>query len=143
MTVNSNLHIFHFDRAGIVGQGAKTRPEEQEAQPLFSGNPGTGKASVTKIYASLLKELGVLPHSGFVETSGSALVKGTLLGMKSMLSSINNGGVLCIHKVRLCVKESRSLVVKERKSTLTEIKSKSTFHMQVYINQAYRVVVPR
>lgn len=48
----------------------------------FYGNPGTGKTSVARLYAGLLKELGVLPGNSVVETAGAAMVSGGLTELK-------------------------------------------------------------
>lgn len=43
---------------------------------VFSGNPGTGKTTVAKIYSQLLKECGLLKRGHFVIASRSDLVAG-------------------------------------------------------------------
>ncbi|WP_112180992.1 AAA family ATPase [Paraliobacillus zengyii] len=43
---------------------------------VFSGNPGTGKTTVAKIYSQLLKECGLLKRGHFVLASRSDLVAG-------------------------------------------------------------------
>ncbi|KAJ9507979.1 hypothetical protein QJQ45_021314 [Haematococcus lacustris] len=60
----------------------------------FYGNPGTGKTTVARIYAELLKELGVLPDAQVVETSGSALANGGVEQLKKELTKLEKGGVL-------------------------------------------------
>ncbi|GFH21452.1 NFX1-type zinc finger-containing protein 1, partial [Haematococcus lacustris] len=60
----------------------------------FYGNPGTGKTTVARIYAALLKELGVLPDAQVVETSGSALANGGVEQLKKELTKLEKGGVL-------------------------------------------------
>ncbi|KAJ9508188.1 hypothetical protein QJQ45_021542, partial [Haematococcus lacustris] len=62
----------------------------------FYGNPGTGKTTVARIYAALLKELGVLPESQVVETSGSALANGGVEQLKKELTKLEKGGVLFV-----------------------------------------------
>ncbi len=63
---------------------------------LFYGNPGTGKTTVARHYAGLLKELGVLPGDAVEETSGAALVNGGLTELKKLLKNLEKGGVLFI-----------------------------------------------
>jgi Holliday junction resolvasome RuvABC ATP-dependent DNA helicase subunit len=62
----------------------------------FYGNPGTGKTTVARIYAELLKEVGVLRESAVVETNGAALVNGGLTELKKQLKELEEGGVLFI-----------------------------------------------
>ncbi|GFH06095.1 NFX1-type zinc finger-containing protein 1, partial [Haematococcus lacustris] len=62
----------------------------------FYGNPGTGKTTLARIYAELLKELGVLPDAQVVETSGSALANGGVGQLKKELTKLEEGGVLFV-----------------------------------------------
>lgn len=55
-------------------QGYPTVPIQLHA--VFSGNPGTGKTTVAKIYSKLLKECGLLKRGHFVVASRSDLVAG-------------------------------------------------------------------
>ncbi|KXZ51992.1 hypothetical protein GPECTOR_10g1014 [Gonium pectorale] len=60
----------------------------------FTGNPGTGKTTVARLYGELLQELGVLPQAEFVETSGSELLTGGVSKLKEQLKKLEAGGVL-------------------------------------------------
>lgn len=55
-------------------QGYPTVPIQLHA--VFSGNPGTGKTTVAKIYSKLLKECGLLKRGHFIVASRSDLVAG-------------------------------------------------------------------
>ncbi|WP_440895527.1 AAA family ATPase [Amphibacillus sp. Q70] len=55
-------------------QGYPTVPIQLHA--VFSGNPGTGKTTVAKIYSKLLKECGLLKRGHFILASRSDLVAG-------------------------------------------------------------------
>ncbi|SEN48592.1 AAA+-type ATPase, SpoVK/Ycf46/Vps4 family [Amphibacillus marinus] len=55
-------------------QGYPSVPIQLHA--VFSGNPGTGKTTVAKIYSKLLKECGLLKRGHFVLASRSDLVAG-------------------------------------------------------------------
>jgi Holliday junction resolvasome RuvABC ATP-dependent DNA helicase subunit len=60
---------------------------------------GTGKTTVARIYAQLLKELGALPEAEVVETSGAELVSGGTTKLKEQLKKLDKGGVLFIDEV--------------------------------------------
>src|SRR5690625_3476588 len=55
-------------------QGYPTVPIQLHA--VFSGNPGTGKTTVAKIYSKLLKECGLLKRGHYIVASRSDLVAG-------------------------------------------------------------------
>ncbi len=55
-------------------QGLPSVPIQLHA--VFSGNPGTGKTTVAKIYSKLLKECGLLKRGHFILASRSDLVAG-------------------------------------------------------------------
>lgn len=55
-------------------QGLPSVPIQLHA--VFSGNPGTGKTTVAKIYSKLLKERGLLKRGHFILASRSDLVAG-------------------------------------------------------------------
>ncbi|WP_138414652.1 AAA family ATPase [Aquibacillus sediminis] len=51
-------------------------PVPVQLHAVFSGNPGTGKTTVAKIYSQILKECGLLKRGHFVLASRSDLVAG-------------------------------------------------------------------
>ncbi|KAG2423774.1 hypothetical protein HXX76_015050 [Chlamydomonas incerta] len=60
----------------------------------FLGNPGTGKTTVARMYAELLKELDVLSGAEFVETSGAELAAGGTSKLQEQLKKLEGGGLL-------------------------------------------------
>lgn len=59
---------------------------------VLLGNPGTGKTTVARLYASFLFSLGVIPGSEFVETTGSSLASEGVAGAKKLVERILNAG---------------------------------------------------
>eukprot|EP00899_Mesostigma_viride_P022516 jgi/Mesvir1/3449/Mv11943-RA.1 len=64
----------------------------------LEGNPGTGKATVARLYGSFLASLGVLSGAAVQETSGTKLVQGGVDELMKLLEEIETkgGGVLLI-----------------------------------------------
>jgi hypothetical protein len=59
---------------------------------VLLGNPGTGKTTVARLYASFLLSLDVMPGSEFVETTGSSLANDGVAGAKKLVERILNAG---------------------------------------------------
>ncbi|KAG2492324.1 hypothetical protein HYH03_009275 [Edaphochlamys debaryana] len=89
-------------KQAMVELAAGVELDKERGRPLgskqynvrFYGNPGTGKTTVARIYAGLLKELGVLPGAEVVETSGAELLTGGVSKLKEQLKKLEKGGVL-------------------------------------------------
>jgi replication-associated recombination protein RarA len=75
---------------------------------IFTGNPGTGKTTVARLYGELLAEIGVLPGSGFEETSGAKLVDGGVTKLKDLLKNLEKGGVLFVDEAYQLEPKSKS-----------------------------------
>lgn len=65
---------------------------------VLLGNPGTGKTTVARLYASFLASMGVIPGDTFEEVSGSRLANDGVSGCQKRVEGILNagGGVLFI-----------------------------------------------
>ncbi|MCJ1288012.1 hypothetical protein MMC26_007365, partial [Xylographa opegraphella] len=59
---------------------------------VLLGNPGTGKTTVARLYASFLTSLGVLPGSEFIEITGSRLASEGVAKAKALVETMLNAG---------------------------------------------------
>ncbi|KAG2495742.1 hypothetical protein HYH03_006339 [Edaphochlamys debaryana] len=76
-------------KRAMVELAAAVELDKERGRPL-----GAKQYNVARIYAGLLKELGVLPGAEVVETSGSELLTGGVSKLKEQLKKLDKGGVL-------------------------------------------------
>jgi len=71
---------------------------QQRLHVCMRGNPGTGKTTVSRLYAQLLSEIGALEGSQFVETTGQRLASLGTQELQRHLDAIDDakGGVLFV-----------------------------------------------
>ena len=65
---------------------------------MIMGNPGTGKTTVARIYATFLSEIGLINGDHFVEVSGATLAQKGPSHLEKLLEDIesNGGGMLFV-----------------------------------------------
>ncbi|KAL5119739.1 hypothetical protein ACEQ8H_002345 [Pleosporales sp. CAS-2024a] len=80
----------------LVRQNVPLKGERLGAALL--GNPGTGKTTVARLYATFLVKVGALPGDYFFESSGSSLANDGVTACKAHIDKIleNGGGVFFI-----------------------------------------------
>ncbi|KOP82375.1 AAA family ATPase [Cytobacillus solani] len=103
---------------------------------VFTGNPGTGKTTVAKIFAELLKECGVLKRGHLVVTSRADFVAGyvgqTAIKTKKMIREAL-GGVLFIDEAYSLLSASQGDFGKEVVNTLVDEMTKHNENLVVIL----------
>ncbi|WP_418909801.1 AAA family ATPase [Bacillus pinisoli] len=128
--------IQHFVQLQQVRKekGFKTVPVQLHA--VFSGNPGTGKTTVAKIYAKMLKETGLLKRGHLVVTGRADLVAGyvgqTALKTKKKIREAL-GGVLFIDEAYSLQAGSSNDFGKEAVDTIVEEMTKHNENLVIVL----------
>ncbi|MBM7552623.1 AAA family ATPase [Thalassobacillus pellis] len=103
---------------------------------VFTGNPGTGKSTVAKIYAGILKQCGLLKRGHVITSSRSDLVAGfvgqTAIKTKKKIREAL-GGVLFIDEAYSLYKGGRDDFGKEAVETLVDEMTKHDENLVVIL----------
>lgn len=103
---------------------------------VFSGNPGTGKTTVAKIYADFLKEYGILKRGHLIISSRSDFVAGyvgqTAIKTKKKIREAL-GGVLFIDEAYSLLSQSGNDFGKEMVDTLVDEMTKHNENLVVIL----------
>ncbi|MBM7663116.1 SpoVK/Ycf46/Vps4 family AAA+-type ATPase [Bacillus mesophilus] len=128
--------IQHFVQLQQVRKekGYKNVPVQLHA--VFSGNPGTGKTTVAKIYAKMLKETGLLKRGHLVVASRADLVAGfvgqTALKTKKKIRDAL-GGVLFIDEAYSLLSNSPTDFSKEAIDTIVDEMTKHNDNLVIVL----------
>eukprot|EP00762_Andalucia_godoyi_P008529 ANDGO_01319.mRNA.1 Protein cfxQ homolog len=77
-------------------RSANGKPSVGRRSLILTGNPGTGKTTIARIYSEFLSEQGIFPGKAFEETTGARLVDDGVDGLKKAIAAVEKGGVLFI-----------------------------------------------
>jgi SpoVK/Ycf46/Vps4 family AAA+-type ATPase len=128
--------IQHFVQIQQVRKEKGLKSVPIQLHSVYSGNPGTGKTTVAKIYASLLKESGLLKRGHLVLTSRADLVAGyvgqTSIKTKKKIREAL-GGVLFIDEAYSLLSSSSSDFGKEAVDTLVDEMTKHDENLVVVL----------
>lgn len=115
-----------------VGQNTPT----QSLHTIFTGNPGTGKTTVARIFGKIMRGLNVIKGGQFVEVTREDLVEehigGTAPKTRQVLESAL-GGVLFIDEVYALMQSNRDDFGREAISTIVKFMEDHTNELIVII----------
>jgi SpoVK/Ycf46/Vps4 family AAA+-type ATPase len=128
--------IQHFVQIQQVRKEKGYKPVPIQLHAVFSGNPGTGKTTVAKLYAGILKECGLLKRGHVVVASRADLVASfvgqTAIKTKKKIREAL-GGVLFIDEAYSLLSSSSSDFGKETIDTLVDEMTKHDDHLVVVL----------
>lgn len=131
--INELVHLVEINKERQhIGQ----KVSNQSLHTIFTGNPGTGKTTVARIFGKIMRGLNIIENDNFVEVTREKLVVdyigGTALKTKEVLESAL-GGVLFIDEVYSLVQGERDDFGREAISTIVKFMEDHTNEMIVII----------
>ncbi|KAJ1322911.1 stage V sporulation protein K [Microdochium nivale] len=112
------------------GENSNTNPLPKSFHAAFTGNPGTGKTTVARLYNKFLKAQGMLPDDDFHKTSGASLLIGGVKAFKEAINKVHESrpeGALLIDRPQSLATDKGREVIEYMLHETARLEGKVTF----------------